>query len=85
MMINMNDKNKLNKNKQNKNIKKINIEEIKNKALIYELKQDYKNMIKYHLMAIELNDIDSMIDLGNYYDEIDDIENMKKYYFGIKI
>ena len=38
------------------------------------------NMIKYYLMAIELNNSDAMTNLAYYYDEIKDYDNMKKYY-----
>ena len=37
-------------------------------------------MIKYYLMAIEKNNSDSMFNLGYYYKEIKDYENMMKYY-----
>ncbi len=45
------------------------------------VEQDYDQMKKYYLMAIEKGDGYSMYKLGYYYDEIEkDYDQMKKYY-----
>ena len=44
-------------------------------------KEQYDEMKKYYLMAIELNDSDAMYNLASYYQNIEkDYDNMKKYY-----
>ena len=40
----------------------------------------YDLMKKYYLMAIDKGNFDAMINLGLYYQEINDCEQMKKYY-----
>jgi tetratricopeptide (TPR) repeat protein len=42
-------------------------------------------MLKYYLMAIELDNSDAMNNLANYYKEIKDYDNMLKYYIMVAI
>ncbi len=63
--------------------KDINDDTIKNKhhyGVYYSIKEDYDNMMKYYLMAIENGNMNSMSNLAVYYYEQKDYDNMMKYY-----
>jgi len=46
----------------------------------YKGKEDYDNMKKYYLLAIEKGDAGAMNNLANYYNNEKDYDNMLKYY-----
>jgi len=46
----------------------------------YKGKEDFENMKKYYLIAIEKGDSGAMNNLGVYYQSQKDYDNMKKYY-----
>ena len=50
-----------------------------NLGYYYFVKEDYKNMMKYYLMAIKKKDKDAMYGLAMYYEKIGDKKNMQKY------
>jgi tetratricopeptide (TPR) repeat protein len=51
-----------------------------NLGYYYEQQENYENMMKYYLMAIENENSFAMYYLGYYYEKQKNYENMKKYY-----
>jgi len=52
-----------------------------NLAIYYHRIKNYDEMKKYYLMAIDLGNINSMVGLARYYDNIEkNYDMMKKYY-----
>jgi predicted DNA-binding WGR domain protein len=49
-------------------------------AKYYEKQNDYSNMVKYYLLAIEQGNIASMTNIGLHYEIQKDYDNMLKYY-----
>jgi tetratricopeptide (TPR) repeat protein len=61
-------------------IDKGSIYAMNNLGLFYHELNDYNNMLKYYLMAIENNNDRTMDNLGTYYKKQKDYDNMLKYY-----
>jgi tetratricopeptide (TPR) repeat protein len=49
-------------------------------ARFYQLEEDYDNMIKYDLLAIEKGNVISMLVLGCFFKDMHKYENMLKYF-----
>src|ERR1700733_5898143 len=64
----------------NANIGDIDVDILNHMGIYYMIKNDYDNICKYFLLAIEKGDVNSMNCLANYYEEIQDYDNMLKYY-----
>ncbi len=45
-----------------------------------DIERDYDNMKKYYLLAIDKDNLIAMVNLGNYYDNIENYDLMKRYY-----
>ena len=61
---------------------KFNTTAITNLGSYYQfIEKNHKEMLRYYTMAIEKNDINAMYLLGNYYRDIKNYVEMKKYYF----
>jgi len=52
------------------------IEDVYSIGEYYYKNKDYKNMLKYYLLAVEFLYSTAMIKLGNYYHDMKDYENI---------